>query len=208
MLAWTLNTRPEDGASTGRGSSLTSSRGAGAGASATRLSSSRATPKLGSAAPNNTGEDSPARNDSRSTSAPISVSRSSSSTAVVYSAPKRSAACSASRCSSMARSAPPGVRVNAVNSPVFPADPPADFPRHPDRPVQRGRPQPDPLLDLVQQFQRLPAGPVPLVHERDDRDVPVAAHVKQLQRLRLQALGRVQQHDRAVDGLQHPVGVF
>jgi hypothetical protein len=77
-----------------------------------------------------------------------------------------------------------------------------------DRPVHRRRPEPDPLLDLVEQLKRLPPGPVPLVHERHHGHVPRAAHVEQLQRLRLQALRRVEQHDRAVHGLEHPVGVF
>ena len=84
----------------------------------------------------------------------------------------------------------------------------AEVARDADRPVQRGRAQADPLLDLVQQFEGLAAGTVPLVDEGDDGDAAVAAHVEQLQRLRLQALGRVQQHDRAVHGRQHPVGVL
>ena len=54
----------------------------------------------------------------------------------------------------------------------------------------------------------LAAGPVPLVDERDHRDAAGAADLEQLQRLRLHALGRVEQHDRAVDRGQHPVGVL
>ena len=55
------------------------------------------------------------------------------------------------------------------------------------------------LFDLVEQFQRFAARPVPLVHECDHRDAPALADVEQLQRLRLESLGRVEQHDRAVD---------
>src|SRR5262249_10185144 len=70
------------------------------------------------------------------------------------------------------------------------------------------RPHPDPLLDLVEQLERLPARAVPLVHERHHGHLPRSAHVEQLERLRLQALGRVQQHDRAVHRLEHAVGVL
>ncbi len=103
MLAWTLNTRPEKGASTARWSPSTDARGSGAGASSHIASSSRRTPKFGSAAPNSTGDDSPARNDGMSMSAPISVSNSSSSSAVWYGAPSRCRASSGSlKCSSIA----------------------------------------------------------------------------------------------------------
>ena len=81
MLACTLNTSPENGASTARSSPSTSARGLGAGARSHMASSSRRTPKFGSAAPNSTGDDSPARNDGMSISAPISLSSSSSSSA-------------------------------------------------------------------------------------------------------------------------------
>ena len=79
MLACTLNTRPENGAATGRASPSTDMRGVGAGASSHIASSSRRTPMFDSAAPNSTGDDSPARNDSMSMSAPISSSSASSS---------------------------------------------------------------------------------------------------------------------------------
>ena len=51
MLAWTLNTKAENGLSSSRGSSLRSSRGDGDGASSMTASSSRRTPKLVSADP-------------------------------------------------------------------------------------------------------------------------------------------------------------
>jgi len=77
-----------------------------------------------------------------------------------------------------------------------------------DRPGDRGRAQAGALLDLVEQLQGLAAGPVPLVDERDDRDAAVPADLEQLHGLGLHALGRVDQHHRAVDGGQHPVGVL
>ena len=81
MLACTLKTRPENGAATGRSSPSTDCLGEGAGASSHIASSSRRTPKFGSAAPNSTGEDSPARNDGMSIPAPISSSSAISSAA-------------------------------------------------------------------------------------------------------------------------------
>ena len=64
------------------------------------------------------------------------------------------------------------------------------------------------LLDLVEQLERVAAGPVPLVDEGEQRQAPLAAHLEQLERLRLDALGRVEHHDRGVGGGEHPVGVL
>ena len=36
----------------------------------------------------------------------------------------------------------------------------------------------------------------------------MTTHLEKFQGLRFQALGRIDQHDRAIDGTQHPVGVF
>ena len=63
-------------------------------------------------------------------------------------------------------------------------------------------------LDLVEQLERVPAGPVPLVDEREQGQVALAADLEQLEGLRLDALGRVEDHDRGVGGGQHPVGVL
>ena len=78
----------------------------------------------------------------------------------------------------------------------------------PDRPCQRGGLHTDALLDLVEEFQGVAARTVPLVDHRDDRDTAVPAYLKKFQRLRLQALGGVDQHDRAVHRAEHPIGVF
>ena len=66
----------------------------------------------------------------------------------------------------------------------------------------------DLLLDLVEQLERVAAGPVPLVDEGEQRQAAGPAHLEQLERLRLDALGRVEHHDRGVGGGQHPVGVL
>ena len=62
--------------------------------------------------------------------------------------------------------------------------------------------------DLVQQGERVLRLAVHLVDEGDDRDVAQAADLEQLQGLRLDALGRVQHHDRGVGGGQRAVGVL
>jgi hypothetical protein len=100
---------------------------------------------------------------------------------------------------------PPGVGGVLAGGPL---DQAAEVAGDAHRPVDRRRPQADALLDLVEKLERLPARPVPLVDEGDHRHVPGPADVEQLERLRLEALGRVEQHDRAVDGLEHPVGVL
>src|SRR3954470_5429161 len=69
-----------------------------------------------------------------------------------------------------------------------------------DRPRDRRRAKLDLLLDLVEKFQRVAAGPVVLVEERDHRQVPRPAQLEQLQRLRLDAFGRVEHHYDGVDG--------
>ena len=76
------------------------------------------------------------------------------------------------------------------------------------RPGDRCGAQLDLRLDLVEQFERLAAGPVVLVEERDHRQVARSAHLEQLQRLALDALRRVEHHHDGVDGGQHAVGVL
>ncbi len=47
-----------------------------------------------------------------------------------------------------------------------------------------------------------------LLIDGDDGDAAVATHLEQLEGLRLEALGGVDEHHRGVDGGQHPVGVL
>ena len=63
-------------------------------------------------------------------------------------------------------------------------------------------------LDLVHQVQRVAHLAVHLVDEGDDRRVARAADLEQAPRLRLDAVGRVDHHQRRVHGGQHAVGVF
>ena len=129
MLACTLNTKPANGSSSGRGSPSTSSRAAGGGTSSITVSSSSRTPKFVSAEPNSIGVVSPARNSSWSWSVPASSSRSSSH--CDQASPSSSAARAASTSSSCASVAPRAVRVNRVNSPVRRSTTPRKSPEMP-----------------------------------------------------------------------------
>lgn len=84
----------------------------------------------------------------------------------------------------------------------------AQIPGVADRPGDGGGPEAELSLDLVQQLQGLTAGPVPFVDECDHGDAAVAADVEQLAGLLLQALGRVDEHHRAVHRGQDAVGVL
>ena len=75
-------------------------------------------------------------------------------------------------------------------------------------PVERRGIQLQPVLNLVQQVDRLQRLAVHLVDEGHDGDVTQAADFKQFERLRLDAFRRVQNHDGAVGGGQGAVGVF
>jgi hypothetical protein len=79
---------------------------------------------------------------------------------------------------------------------------------HPDRPVHRTDVKRQPVGDLVEQFEGRLAFAVDLVDEGDDRHRAQAAHLKQLQRLRLDPLGGVDHHHRAVDRGERAIGVL
>jgi hypothetical protein len=76
------------------------------------------------------------------------------------------------------------------------------------RPVLRGDVQLQHLGDLVEQDERAQALPVDLVDEGDDRHVADAADLEQLARLRLDPLGGIDHHDRAIDRGKRPVRVL
>ena len=77
-----------------------------------------------------------------------------------------------------------------------------------DRPVERGARHVEHALDLVEQIERLAPVAVELVDEGDDRQLAGAADLEQLDRLRLDALGAVDEHHRAVGRGQGAVGVL
>jgi hypothetical protein len=59
-------------------------------------------------------------------------------------------------------------------------------------------------LDVVEHLERLHPRAVVLVDEGEQRDAARAGHLEQPQGLRLDAPGRVEQHDRGVGGGEHP----
>ncbi|MNY10036.1 hypothetical protein D3C86_1429900 [compost metagenome] len=79
---------------------------------------------------------------------------------------------------------------------------------HADGPVHGARADAQHLLQLVHQVEGVPAEAVELVDEGEDRDLAQAADLEQLLGLGLDALGRVDQHDRRVHGRQRAVGVL
>jgi hypothetical protein len=77
-----------------------------------------------------------------------------------------------------------------------------------DRPGHRHRLDVEPCLDLVEELQPVAPRPVPLVEEREQGHVARPAHLEQLERLRLDALGGIQHHDGGVDGRKHAIRVL
>jgi hypothetical protein len=79
---------------------------------------------------------------------------------------------------------------------------------HADRPGERHDAHAELALDLVHQRQRFLDLAVHLVDESEDRRVARAADLQEAPRLRLDAVGRVDHHQRRIDGGQHAVRVF
>jgi hypothetical protein len=77
-----------------------------------------------------------------------------------------------------------------------------------DRPRDGVAGDPEDALDLVHEVERVLAGAVELVDERDDRDPPHPADLEELDRLRLDALGAVDEHDGRVRGRERAVRVL
>ena len=75
-------------------------------------------------------------------------------------------------------------------------------------PVDRAGADAQHLLHFLHQGERVFAGAVHLVDEGEDGDVAQTADLEELDGLRLNALRGVNQHDRAVRGDEHAVGVL
>src|SRR6267378_1945906 len=63
-------------------------------------------------------------------------------------------------------------------------------------------------LALIEQFKGITRGQIELVDEGEDREAARPADLEQLQRLRLDALRRVEHHDHAVDREQRAIRVL
>ena len=77
-----------------------------------------------------------------------------------------------------------------------------------DGPVHGVRVDSQDGLDLFHEVERIARLAVELVHEGEDGDVPERADLEQLLRLRLDALGAIDDHDDGIDGHERAVGVF
>ena len=208
MLAWTLNTKAENGSSSLRAAPSASRRGEGDGARSTMPSSSSPTPKLVMADPTNTGDCSPARNSSWST---CPASSSSSATSSARHLPGVALLLGrAGGIDDLGGGLGRAVRGAAEADEVAgaPVDQAAEVAGVAHRPGDGHRLQVEAGLDLVEQLEPVTARPVPLVDEGEQGHVARPAHLEQLERLRLDALGRVEHHHRGVDRGQHPVGVL
>ena len=64
------------------------------------------------------------------------------------------------------------------------------------------------LLNLVNQFERMATFTVELVDEGDDRRVSLAADFEQLDGLRFDTLGTVNDHQSGIHRSEYPIGIF
>ena len=107
-----------------------------------------------------------------------------------------------------ARYAPPGTRSNRCTCRVRRSKTPRNEGPLPERPDDGRGLQPEDAFQFVEEGERVARRPVALVHEGEDRHAPPAAHLEELARLRLDALARVDHHERGVHGREHAVGVL
>jgi hypothetical protein len=77
-----------------------------------------------------------------------------------------------------------------------------------DRPVDRRRRNSQRPLHIVDEFERIASRTIELVDERQNRQAVAAAHLEQLARLILDAVGRVDDHHHAIGGDQGAIGVL
>ena len=77
-----------------------------------------------------------------------------------------------------------------------------------ERPSQRRDIEGERLFDLVEEIEGIAAFAVELVDEGDDRNVAQAADLEQFAGARLDALCRVDHHDRRIDRAQGAIGIF
>ena len=153
--------------------------------------------------PKKTGVAWPDAKSAASSVPPAPSSSSSSSAAVVQASPSRSAACAGGQQLLGRALGAAGGAGEAMKRAGRAVDDAAEVAGDTDRPGRRDRVQAEHGLDVVDHVERVEAGAVVLVDERDQRDVARARDLEQAQRLRLDALGRVEQHDRAVGGGEH-----
>ena len=77
-----------------------------------------------------------------------------------------------------------------------------------DRPREGSGGERQLLLDVVENLEGHQGWAIPLVDEREDRNLTIAAHLEQFERLWLDAFCGVEHHDGGVGCGEHTVGVF
>ena len=212
MLAWILNTTPLNLASSGCTDALhRRARRPAAAPGRPARRAPRCTPKLLTAEPKNIGVCRPARKASRSNGGAASRSSSISPCGLLVlhaealGVGRVVEAVRGSRRRRGARSSPGAEHAHLLLAQVHHA---VEALAHADRPGEGHDLHAELALDLVHQRQRLLDLAVHLVDEGQDRRVARAADLQQPPRLRLDAVGRVDHHQRRVDRGQHAVGVF
>ena len=199
MLACTLNTSAANGASTGRSVPSSIARGCADGASSRSTSSSSPTPKFHAAEPNSIGISSPR---AKRLGVELVAELVHELQLLVRDGPGRvrpaDSASSRAITVSSAIALPPVTRVNWWKLPLRWSITPLEAAREADRPRDRHQRQPERLGQVIDHPERLHAGAVVLVHEREQRDPARAGDLEQLLGLRLHAAGRVDQdHGRS-----------
>ena len=210
MLACTLNTNAEHGSSRGRGLSSTSSRAVGAGARSTTASSRCRTPKSVSADPANTGVRL-AGEERREVDVGADRARAAPSSSVrfVHAAALLVGGLLGGRRPPRARScAPRAVRVKRLNTSVRRSMTPRKSPStRPARWPAWGAGRSAASISSSSSSGSRP-GRSNLLRKVITGRLRDAAHLEQLERLGLDALGGVEHHHDRVDGREHPVGVL
>ena len=83
-----------------------------------------------------------------------------------------------------------------------------EVPARSDWPCHRIGPYPKHVLDLLHKVEGVAGVVVELVHEREDRDMAEGADLEELDRLRLDALGAVDDHDSSIGSHEGTVGIL
>ena len=210
MFAWILNTKPENAGSIGATTRTLPSRGCGGGAQSISACRISCTPKLLMPEPKKTGDCRPAWNSARSNGWLALADQ-------LDVVPQRGHLVGEELVE--ARIVQPFDHLGvvgdallagreALQAVVAQVEDAAKALAHADGPGDRRAVDLQHRLDFLLQREGLAHLAVHLVHERDDRRRAQPADLEELDRLLLDAFGRVDHHHRRIDGGQHAIGVL
>ena len=212
MFACTLKTKRGEPVVVGLHDAVARQRGPGGGHRSTKSSRKGSTPKLVSALPKKTGVCSPAQEAGGPSRRPRPrAARPRRAASPAGSSPRSSSSVGSSmtaRLATGARNVAAACRSKRSTARCSQVVDALEEVAAADRPGERHGVEPEHLLDLAHQLEGVARRPIELVHEGDDRGSAHAADMEQLARLRLDALGGVDQHDGAVRRGERPVGVL